>query len=80
VLPVRRSLKKALDRELETESEYESLPSPSPPPYDMSRQQQPQQQGVPSQVPTPHQPTCEEQLLAMIATLQQQVNNMLLQQ
>jgi len=44
------------------------------------QQQQPQQQGAPSQVPTPHQPTREEQLLAMIATLQQQVNNMLLQQ
>ena len=84
MLPVRRSLKKALDRELETESEYKSSPSPSPPPpppYDMSRQQQqPQQQGAPSQVPAPHQPTREEQLLAMIATLQQQVNNMLFQQ
>jgi len=44
------------------------------------QQQQPQQQGAPSQVPTPHQPTREEQLLTMIATLQQQVNNMLLQQ
>jgi len=86
VLPVRRSLKKALDRESETESEYKSSPSPSPPPpppYDMScqqQQQQPQQQGALSQVPAPHQPTCEEQLLAMITTLQQQVNNMLLQQ
>jgi len=83
VLPVRYSLKKALDRESETESEYESSsspPPPPPPPYDMSRQQQPQQQGTLSQVPAPHQPTCKEQLLAMIATLQQQVNNMLLQQ
>jgi len=44
------------------------------------QQQQPQQQGTPSQVPAPHQPTHEKQLLAMIATLQQQVNNMLLQQ
>jgi len=44
------------------------------------QQQQPQQQGALSQAPAPHQPTCEEQLLAMIATLQQQVNNMLLQQ
>ena len=44
------------------------------------QQQQPQQQGALSQVSTLHQPTCEEQLLAMIATLQQQVNNMLLQQ
>ena len=83
MLPVRRSLKKALDQESETESEYESSPSPSPPPpppYNMSHQQQPQQQGAPSQVPAPHQPTHKEQLLAMIATLQQQVNNMLLQQ
>ena len=89
MLPVRRSLKKALDRESETESEYELSPSPSsppPPPYDMLRQQQQQQQqqrqqqGAPSQVPALHQPTHEEQLLAMIATLQQQVNNMLLQQ
>jgi len=46
----------------------------------MSCQQQPQQQETPSQVPAPYQPTYEEQLLAMIATLQQQVNNMLLQQ
>jgi len=44
------------------------------------QQQQPQQQGAPSQVPALHQPIREEQLLAMIATLQQQVNNMLLQQ
>jgi len=44
------------------------------------QQQQPQQQGAPSQVPALHQPTYEEQLLAMITTLQQQVNNMLLQQ
>ena len=86
MLPARRSLKKALDRESETKSEYESSPSPSPPPpppYNMScqqQQQQPQQQGAPSQVPTPHQPTCKEQLLAMITILQQQVNNMLLQQ
>jgi len=89
VLPVRRSLKKALDQESETKSEYESSPSPSllppppPPPYDMScqqQQQQPQQQGAPSQVPVPHQLIREEQLLTMIATLQQQVNNMLLQQ
>ena len=85
MLPVRCSLK-ALDRESETELEYELLPPPSPPPYDMSRQQQqqqqpqPQQQGALSQVPAPHQPTREEQLLAMITTLQQQVNNMLLQQ
>jgi len=68
------------------ESEYESslLPSPPPPPpsYDMSRQQQQQQRGESSQAPTP-QPlpsTCEEQLLTMIATLQQQVNTILLQQ
>ena len=86
MLPVRHSLKKALDQESETESEYESSPSPSPlplPPYNMSRQQQQQQQqqqGAPSQVPAPHQPTHEEQLLTMITTLQQQVNNMLLQQ
>ena len=80
MLPVRRSLKKALDRESEMESEYKSSPSPSPPPYHMSRQQQLQQQGAPSQVPAPHQPTRKEQLLTMIATLQQQVNNMLLQQ
>jgi len=50
----------------------------------MSRQQQqqqlPQQQGAPSQAPAPHQPTRKEQLLTMIATLQQQVNNMLLAQ
>ena len=75
MLPARRSLKKALDRESETKSEYESSPSPSPPPppYNMScqqQQQQPQQQGAPSQVPALHQPTCEEQLLTMITTLQ----------
>jgi len=87
VLPVRHSLKFTLDQE--TELEYESSPSPSPsppppPPYDMSRQQQQQQQprGEPSQAsaPQPPPPTREEQLLAMIATLQQQVNTMLLQQ
>jgi len=87
VLPVRRSLKFTLDQE--TELEYESSPSPSPsppppPPYDMSRQQQQQQQprGEPSQAsaPQPPPPTREEQLLAMIATLQQQVNTILLQQ
>jgi len=47
----------------------------------MSRQHQQQQQqpqGEPSQAPAP-QPSREEQLLAMIATLQQQVNTMLLQ-
>jgi len=44
----------------------------------MSRQQQ-QQQGEHPSVPAPPQ-TREEQLLAMIATLQQQVNTMLLQQ
>jgi len=81
VLPVRRSLEFTLDQE--TESEYESSPSPSPPPpllYDMSQQQQQQQQprGEPSQAPA--QQTHKEQLLAMIATLQQQVNTMLLQQ
>jgi len=48
--------------------------------HQQQQQQQQQQQGTPSQVPAPHQPTREEQLLAMIATLQQQVNNMLLQQ
>jgi len=42
------------------------------------QQQQQQQQGEPSQTPAPHQLTREEQLLAMIATLQQQVNTMLL--
>jgi len=85
VLPVRCSLEFALDQE--TESKYESSPSPSPslplPPYDMLQQQQQQQQGEPSQAPTPCQlppSTREEQLLAMIATLQQQVNTMLLQQ
>jgi len=44
----------------------------------MSHQQQ-QQQGEHPSVPAPPQ-TREEQLLAMIATLQQQVNTMLLQQ
>jgi len=44
----------------------------------MSHQQQ-QQQGEHPSVPTPLQ-TREEQLLAMIATLQQQVNTMLIQQ
>jgi len=44
----------------------------------MSHQQQ-QQQGKHPLVPAPSQ-TREEQLLAMIATLQQQVNTMLLQQ
>jgi len=44
----------------------------------MSRQQQQQQREYPS-VPAPPQ-TREKQLLAMIATLQQQVNTMLLQQ
>jgi len=85
VLPVRRSLEFALDQK--TESEYESSPSPSPspppPPYDMSWQQQQQQQGEPSQAPAPRQPpqpTREEQLLAIITTLHQQVNTMLLQQ
>jgi len=71
VLPVRCSLEFTLDQE--TESEYESSPSPSPPPpppYDMLRQQQQQQQlrGELSQAPT--QQIREEQLLAMIATLQ----------
>jgi len=49
----------------------------------MSRQQQQQQhQGEASLTPAPHQPlpTCKEQLLVMIATLQQQVNTMLLHQ
>jgi len=48
----------------------------------MSRQQQQQQQGEASPAPAPYQPppTQEEQLLAMIATLQQQVSTMLLQQ
>jgi len=48
----------------------------------MSQQQQ-QQQGEAPPVLTPCQPllpTHEKQLLAMIATLQQQVNTMLLQQ
>jgi len=44
----------------------------------MSCQQQ-QQQREPSLAPTPHQ-TKKEQLLAIIATLQQQVNTILLQQ
>jgi len=46
------------------------------------QQQQPQQQGKPSQVPVPHQPlpTRKEQLLAIIAILQQQVSTMLHQQ
>ena len=89
MLPVRRSLEVALDQE--TESEYESSSSPSPPPsspslppYDMSRQQQQQQQPRGEPFPAPAQqpplPTREEQLLAMIATLQQQVNTMLLHQ
>jgi len=77
VLPVRRN--PTLDQE---SSEYESSsPSPSPSPSKtMSRQQQ---QGEASPVPTPRQPplpTCKEQLLTMIATLQQQVNTMFLQQ
>ena len=91
MLPVRRSLEFALDRESdqETESEYKLSSSPSPPPspspplpYDMSQQQQQQSRGELSQVPAPQllPPTHEEQLLAMIATLQQQVNTMLLQQ
>jgi len=50
----------------------------------MSQQQQQQQQPreEPSQALTQQlpPPTCEEQLLAMIATLQQQVNTMFLQQ
>jgi len=65
----------ALDQE---SSEYESstplLPSPPLPPYNMSQQQQ---QGKTPSASTPHQ-TREEQLLTMIATLQQQVNTMLL--
>ena len=59
-------------------SEYKSSPSPSPSPpplYNMSQQQQ----GKTPSVSVPHQ-TREEQLLTMIATLQQQVNTMLLQQ
>jgi len=84
VLPVRHSLEFTLDQE--TESEHESSspsPSPSPLPYDMLQQQQQQQQGEQSQASAPRQappPTREEQLLAMIAILQQQVNTMLLQQ
>jgi len=48
----------------------------------MSHQQQQQQQGEASLASAPRQlpPTYEEQLLAMIATLQQQVNTMLLHQ
>ena len=49
----------------------------------MSCQQQQQQQGEASLVPVPCQqppPTREEQFLAMIATLQQQINTMLLHQ
>jgi len=48
----------------------------------MSRQQQQQQRGELSQAPASQPPplTHKEQLLAMIATLQQQVNTMLLQQ
>jgi len=56
----------------------ETSTSTSPLPSPMSRQQQ-QQQGEHSSAPTPSQ-TRKEQLLAMIATLQQQVNTMLLQQ
>jgi len=81
VLSVRRSLEFTLDQE--TDSEYESSPSPSPPPplpYDMSQQQQQQQQPRGELSQAPAQQTREEQLLAMIATLQQQVNTMLLQQ
>jgi len=81
VLPVKCSLEFTLDQE--TESEYESSPSPSPPPplpYDMLWQQQQQQQPREEPSQAPAQQTCEEQLLAMIATLQQQVNTMLLQQ
>jgi len=43
----------------------------------MSQQQQ-QQQGEAPPAPAPHQQIREKQLLAMIATLQQQVNTMLL--
>jgi len=81
VLPVKCSLEFTLDQE--TESEYESSPSPSPPPpppYDMSWQQQQQQQPREEPSQAPAQQTREEQLLTMIATLQQQVNTMLLQQ
>jgi len=57
-------------------SEYElSSPSPSPsPPHKMSQQQQQQQQGESSLVSTPYlpPPSREEQLLSLIATLQQQ--------
>jgi len=64
---------------LDYESSSLSL-SPSPPPNAMSQQQQQQQQA--SLAPVPHQPpsTHEEQLLAIIATLQQQVSTMLLHQ
>ena len=67
--PVRHSLKLAtLDQE---SSEYKSSSPSSPPPSlrNMSQQQQQQQE----------EPTVG-QLLTMIATLQQQVNTMLLQQ
>jgi len=58
-------------------SSYEKTStSTSPSPSSMSRQQQQQQGEHPSAPPQ----TREEQLLAMIATLQQQVNTMLLQQ
>ena len=84
--PVGHSLKVVtLEEEVSpTSSEYKSspLPLPLPPSYDMSQQQQQQQEEV-SLAPTPCQqslPTREEQLLAMIATLQQQVNTMLLHQ
>jgi len=60
------------------ETSPSSSPSPSPSPSPMSRQQYHQQREHPL-VPTPPQ-TREEQLLTMIATLQQQVNTMLLQQ
>jgi len=77
VLSVRRSLEVTLDQE--TESEYELSPFPSsslsPLAYDMSQQQQQQQQprGEPSlaSAQQPPLPTRKEQLLAMIATLQQ---------
>jgi len=86
VLPVRHSLEFILDQESEqeTKTEYEFSPLLLPSlPYNMSQQQQQQQQGEPSQAPATCQPpplTREKQLLAMIATLQQQVNTMLLQQ
>jgi len=56
------------------ETSISTSPSPSP----IFRQQQQQQREHPS-APAPSQ-TREEQLLTMIATLQQQVNTMLLQQ